>query len=228
MTPIRKIIATADVLRVSQAGQGSQNVNIRWLRNLLAPALRMLTDTPLEMLLHDRADGNLAHDFHRLNELQMCGRNRVEHYARPPSPQDLEKIGAAFQGSLGADEAVEAALPKRFRSRPELLSIAGAARHIGCLQHHVQHVHRSALLRKKRGERTSRRTRTRSRKTVSPRSNTCRCDLPSHPPQFCEPVLAAAGMAVRPAPAVDKTLSLNGMHRSLWGSWGADIFMTAP
>lgn len=100
MSQIRKIIVTGDVLRVGLAGQGTQDVNIRWLHHLLAPALRMLTDTPLEMLLHGSAEGSFAQGLYRGNQLQMCLRGWAEIYARSPSKRDLASIEETFGGAL--------------------------------------------------------------------------------------------------------------------------------
>jgi len=362
MNPIRKIIVTGDVLRVGHAGQGTQNVNIRWLQHLLAPALRMLTDTPLEMLLHESAAGNLAHDFYRRNELQMCVRNWVELYARPPSPEDLEKISAAFQGALvlafelpeiiraGLAKAgipyvdftihplrflddvpfgvrsnipgVQQALQEWVLTAQEISIGAGLAMSTltrlpppaGCEQADgwalfaCQTLDDKVLIRDGRLMQAAdfldafaAMAARHPRILVKPHPaaaggaptkllkrlfrNVCEVDAnfylllaqpgisdvysitsstsieapyfgkrgthfapypyvfsqdrlteieylqvrPAiHLPQFWEPVLAATGLAVRPAPAVDKTLSPNRMRRSLRASWGADIFMTAP
>lgn len=100
MSGIRRIIVTGDILRISEGGHGSQNVNIRWLQHLIAPALRMLTDVPLQPLLHERAAGHLATDLYRHNGLEMWLRNWVDLYARRPSAQDLDRIAAAFADAL--------------------------------------------------------------------------------------------------------------------------------
>jgi hypothetical protein len=100
MSSIKRIVVTGDILRVSASGDGSQNVNIRWLHHLVGQALGMLTELPLQPLLHQRIAGNLAYELYRSNGLEMWQRNWVDLYERRPSTDDLACIGQAFESSL--------------------------------------------------------------------------------------------------------------------------------
>lgn len=100
MSAIQRIVVAGDILRVSANGEPTQNVNIRWLHHLVGPALRMLTDLPVQPLLHQRTSGNLALELYRSAGLDLNLRNWVDLYARQPSRDDLACIGAALKGAL--------------------------------------------------------------------------------------------------------------------------------
>lgn len=100
MKSIHRIIVTGDILRVAEAGHGTQNINIRWLNQLIAPALRMLTNLPLLSVLHDRTEGQLTRELYEHNGLTMWLRNWTDLCDRQPSEQDLARIAATFEGAL--------------------------------------------------------------------------------------------------------------------------------
>lgn len=92
---IKRIVVAGDILR-----HESQNVNIRWLHHLVGPALGMLTELPVEALLHQRVPGNLAIEIYRLGGRQMCLRNWVGLYEQAPSATELACIRQSFQDAL--------------------------------------------------------------------------------------------------------------------------------
>lgn len=100
MSSIKRIVVTGDILRVDAKGDEQQNINIRWLYHLLRPAAGMLTDLPLQTLLHQRVGGNLALELYRSNGLEMWVRNWADLYERSPSAKDLAWIDQAFEGAL--------------------------------------------------------------------------------------------------------------------------------
>lgn len=95
MTLLKRIVVAGDILR-----HESQNVNIRWLHHLVQPALDMLTDLPVQVLLHQRVAGNLAVEIYRLGGREMCLRNWVGLYERVPSAEELACILRTFEDAL--------------------------------------------------------------------------------------------------------------------------------
>lgn len=91
----KRIVVAGDILR-----HESQNVNIRWLHHLVSPALGMLTDLPVQVLLHQHTAGNLAIEIYRLGGRDMCLRNWVALYERAPSAEELACIALTFEDAL--------------------------------------------------------------------------------------------------------------------------------
>lgn len=97
---IKRVVITGDILRINEAGRECQNINIRWLHHLVRPALTMLTALPVQMLLHERIDGNLAREVYRAHGLELRLRNWVYLYEQTPAGPDLDRIGRAFEDAL--------------------------------------------------------------------------------------------------------------------------------
>ena len=119
MDTIRRIIVTGDMLRVNHAGSETQSINIRWLYHLIQPALKMLSNLPVQMLLHERTRSGLAFEIYRSNALEPTLENWADLYEREPTARDLAWIQSAFEDAL----VVAFELPEIVRRSLVLLGI---------------------------------------------------------------------------------------------------------
>ncbi|MGZ8969763.1 MAG: hypothetical protein ACXW2W_11230 [Telluria sp.] len=119
MYPIEKILVTGDFIRQSANGGSSQNGNIRWLFNLIRPALEISTAIPCSPLFFGGGAGCAGSRIYEANNLPSDFNSWIKLFNKSPSARDLAIIHDVFDGAL----VVAFELPEIIRKGLDALGI---------------------------------------------------------------------------------------------------------
>jgi len=97
---INRIVVTGDFLRLNKNRASSQEINIRWLHNFIAPALDLVLDFPMNRLVFESDPRSLSSRIYAVNRLEP----RLESWARlfnkRPQSRELALMYDYFDGAL--------------------------------------------------------------------------------------------------------------------------------
>ncbi|QAU35547.1 hypothetical protein [Janthinobacterium sp. 17J80-10] len=120
MEEIKKILVTGDLMRQLTSGGSGQNGNIRWLFNLVSPALEMATNLPVSPVYFTGDDACIGTRIYAVNHAQPTFSNWVKLYHMDADARTLAVIHEAFADAL----VVAFELPEIVRKAFDKLGIA--------------------------------------------------------------------------------------------------------
>lgn len=100
MQTVKKIIITGDFMRQNVQGGSSQNINIRWLYNLLHPILGILTHLPIKPIYFDGDQNCLGTKLYQSNHMEINFESWVSLYEKEPTERDLAYMYDRMNDSL--------------------------------------------------------------------------------------------------------------------------------
>ncbi len=100
MEPVNRIFITGDFLRTNIKGGSSQNINIRWLYNLIKPSLELTTNLKVSPIYFEQNADCLGNKIFKVNSLEPNFNSWLSLFHKDPSPRELAILYECFTESF--------------------------------------------------------------------------------------------------------------------------------